>query len=592
MPLRFSLREHDYSATHTPEFVFLKQSATILRVARTAGWGDGYAFIVVPRAWLNGKYLRFSWRSDVFWTFIAAVLIYDGEYTRSSDVDFPGNLPLLLKGNGLLQTVVTRSSAFGWTTDDVQANVGGGSEDYCTIFFKLRVNQNYAGTVYLDIDWFEINDSAGGVPTLYSESFTDSVTMEKTGSWGDYGYISTGVAVPYEVLALGASFEVGQDSANLSAGFVSGQGSVELAAEFVVIAADSVDLAAIFAARRDGTMNLPAAINITHPMDLPAKFRVEKIYDLRGTAGLAFYWWGADNPPSALVQLILETPTGFWYSDFYDGPARLRHVFIPWGSFTWVSAEQRYLEPHRHGFNEPDKSKIDGILYTIHTTGVRRIDYIYAPLMAEFSAKFIVRKSASRNLNAGFIVRHSDLKELPGEFVIIHTATPMILPAGFLIRQDVLDLPAGFHINAGIADLLAKIGVVSLETEDFEDAVLVDHYQHNTGNGFRDAVWAHTGTYSWRTRANQSDIFDISNGDVLTYAKIVLWSRYGNGGSNYLRFLDSGLNVLKTVFFASTSSWTQRIIEVTGAVKYLEIHCAAGGNSGVWTDDVEIRWTT
>ena len=165
---------------------------------------------------------------------------------------------------------------------------------------------------------------------------------------------------------------------------------------------------------------------------LGASFTVEKTYDLRGTAGIAFYWWGADNPPESMNQLILETPTGFWYSDFNDGPARFRYVFMPWGSFTWVSAEQRYLEPHRHGTgllnlegapNEPDLSQIDGFLITIHTTGERRIDYIFAPLMSPFPARFTVRRSASLELAAEFVVRHPVSEELLIEFITRRSAS-------------------------------------------------------------------------------------------------------------------------------------------------------------------------
>lgn len=167
-------------------------------------------------------------------------------------------------------------------------------------------------------------------------------------------------------------------------------------------------------------------------VNLGAAFRVTRTYDLRGTMGIAFYWWGAANPPSALVQFIVETPTGFWFSEFYDGPAQYRHVFIPWGSFTWVSSPQRLLEPHRHGFNEPDKSQIDGFIWTVHTSGIRRIDYIYAPVGDVLPAKFTVRRSTSANLSAAFNVRHSTSANLVGKINVVQVED---LPAEFIARQ-------------------------------------------------------------------------------------------------------------------------------------------------------------
>lgn len=161
-------------------------------------------------------------------------------------------------------------------------------------------------------------------------------------------------------------------------------------------------------------------------------------------------------------QLILETPTGFWFSDFYDGPAKLRHVFIPWGNFTWVSAAQRYLEPHRHGFEEPDKSRITGFLTTIHTTGKRKIDYIYAPIMVEFFAKFIIRRSTSVDFLGKMIVRHPGLQNLPAEFITRPSASQN-LAAGFRVRQETLDLAAGFHLRIeDSVDLVAGFAVSGL----------------------------------------------------------------------------------------------------------------------------------
>ena len=592
----------------------------------TFALGTGYFFIVVDRAWLNGKYLRFRWTGTIT-TASCDVLIYDGAYDRSSDVDFPSGAPIATKGNGLLQTVISAAASFGWETRDLQTNLGAGSEEFCTVFFRAR-DHTSPGNVLLDLDWFEINSGAGGAGAFYDEQFTDAVTMERTGTFGDYGYISTGTAIPMDSIELGCGFEVGQGSEDLTASFTSSQWQEDLPAQFTVRQAASQDLGASFdgqavqslfagfivrplveldlagslvvraststvlpagfAVRRDTSGDLAASLEVNWIGDLKAGFRVEKIYDLRGTAGVAFYWWGANNPPEALNQLRLETPTGFWYSDFIDGPARLRHVFIPWGSFTWVSAEQRYLEPHRHGFNEPDKSQIDAILFTIHTTGVRRIDYIYAPLMNEFICKFIVRHSDALNLSAGFAVRRSNLDNMPGELVARH-ASSVEFGAGFRVGQEVLDLASAFRANIERLALPAKFSVLQSEIEDFEDATLVDHYQHYSGNGFRDGSFPHSGSYSWRTRAGQNDIFDISNGDTLAYAKVEVWARYGNG-TRKIELLDSAFNTLAQTTWGFISGYHQKSVEYTGAVKYFRITCPAGGNSGLWTDDIEIKW--
>ena len=199
--LRFSLREHKSYGAYYPVVTFSKSDASSVRVHTANGvpfpasLGTGYIFIVANRAWLNNKYLRFRWKGSVPDVLRADVYIYDGEYVRSSDTDFPSGSGIPAKGAGLLQTVVSRPNNWSWETIDVQASVGGGSETKCTIFFKLQDGEaSYAG--YIDLDWFEVNDSPGGVDPLYSEQFTDEVVMERTGTYGDYGYIGTGELPP------------------------------------------------------------------------------------------------------------------------------------------------------------------------------------------------------------------------------------------------------------------------------------------------------------------------------------------------------------------------------------------------------------
>ena len=163
--------------------------------------------------------------------------------------------------------------------------------------------------------------------------------------------------------------------------------------------------------------------------------------------GIAFYWWGTGEDPEIRVEFILESPTGFWMSSFYDGPARLRHVFLPWGSFTWISLPEPDLDPHHHGFNEPDRSQIDGFYWTVHTPGVRRVDYIYAPVGGDLLAGFIPRRSISTELSAGFNIRHPDSAELLGAFIIRRDASAE-LPAEFITRYSgSQNLQGAFTIN-------------------------------------------------------------------------------------------------------------------------------------------------
>ncbi len=232
-----------------------------------------------------------------------------------------------------------------------------------------------------------------------------------------------------------AAFNVGQDaidlpaeltvrqpaSVNLGARF-SSHAIRDLLGKFAIRRSSSVDLAAgfdahasinlhgIFSIRHEATLDLSAGFLLRQLIDdMHARFRVENVFDLRGTAGIAFHWWGANNPPESIVDFIVESPTGFWVGEFYDGPAYFRHVFIPWTQFRETGLDG----------SRPDKSQVDGLIYIVHTSGLRRIDYIYAPLFGDLHALFNIRHTAiPRNLKGVSTVRQEDNVEILGKFSV------------------------------------------------------------------------------------------------------------------------------------------------------------------------------
>lgn len=201
--IRFSLKEHKRFAAYTPEVEFTKPTGTILRMESkgSSTAAEAYFFIMAPRVWLDGKYIRWNWEgftqgaANAFRSYI-----YDGAYDRSSDTDFPEGEAIANKGNGLLQTLIIITGTFGPTTQDILVDVSGGTEEKVTIFIKLA--DGWTSQIpWLQIDWFEINSEAGGVGNLEDEQFTDDITMEVTGTDNDYGYISEGeIGVAYSYI--------------------------------------------------------------------------------------------------------------------------------------------------------------------------------------------------------------------------------------------------------------------------------------------------------------------------------------------------------------------------------------------------------
>lgn len=189
----FQLREHKYYTGYNPNVTFSIEASTRVRSASDlAGFAKAWMFFVVPRAWLNGKYLRFNWQGAYSGTLGSdpyRVRIHDGFYRRSDNADFPTgtDLDLLIKGAGILQTPDYRTTTFGPVTVDVLMSLGSGTQEFVGIFFRLRDPQGNCSYTE-DCDWLEVNTGAGGAGNLLTAHFaTSSVNMELTGTYGDYG---------------------------------------------------------------------------------------------------------------------------------------------------------------------------------------------------------------------------------------------------------------------------------------------------------------------------------------------------------------------------------------------------------------------
>jgi len=206
--IQFSLREHKTGASD-PSWVFSKPSLSICRAASgTSSIGNAYMFFNVSREYIHGKYIRITWQGDyTYASWGSRVYVYDGSYDRSSDVDFPSGAGMLLKSTGLLQTGRTRTGDFGPVTEEFLVDVSGGVLPNVMIMIYSRDAWG-SQSGWIQVDTVEINSGAGGSGVLYRGSFNDSITMERTGTTGDYGYISEGEPPQAGSRELYASFTV------------------------------------------------------------------------------------------------------------------------------------------------------------------------------------------------------------------------------------------------------------------------------------------------------------------------------------------------------------------------------------------------
>jgi len=193
--IRFQLREHDLGYAQHPDIRFLKPDPSVLRVDSYEGTfypqGNGYVFRNFARSWLQGKKVRVRWSAYAMFleSYNIRISVFDGSYDRASMVDFPDPGFMILKGSGELAVIAWTRGPFDWTvlTSGV-LNLSAGVLDDCCLMVRLNDYASYR-KFWVDLDYIDILDAAESL--LRREHFTASPTMEVTGTYHDYGYISS-----------------------------------------------------------------------------------------------------------------------------------------------------------------------------------------------------------------------------------------------------------------------------------------------------------------------------------------------------------------------------------------------------------------
>ncbi len=164
--------------------------------------GKGYAFMSVPKDWINGKYLRWRWggvgyppdpytgtpSNTTSWR----LDIYNGALSRTNSSHFPNNSSSV--GATLLQSW-TKNAAWIWDAEirDGLVDVSSAASDFVTLVFSLTDANGYRieGLDFF-LYWLEVNEKAEGEDNVVKLDFSANVGTammeQESGSlYDDYG---------------------------------------------------------------------------------------------------------------------------------------------------------------------------------------------------------------------------------------------------------------------------------------------------------------------------------------------------------------------------------------------------------------------
>jgi len=196
----FNFRERRTSSAYDPDISFSNEGTSEFRMQSTyKSLGTGYLVKTFNRSDLDGKTIRITWDGEFQHQISASpgrtyayIRVYDGELDPSNDADWPsvgGNF----KGQGIISTVASKStdnsnpSTFSETAS-YSINLDQGDYDICTLVIEL-VDAWYQAQITVDVDKIEILDD-GNVEYSYDFPSSDTVTMSRSGTTADYGYIA------------------------------------------------------------------------------------------------------------------------------------------------------------------------------------------------------------------------------------------------------------------------------------------------------------------------------------------------------------------------------------------------------------------
>lgn len=186
-------REHKSYGVGSPVFTFTKSDGTTARsTTTTSSMGDCYLFDDRSSASLNNTFIYLTWQgaytyeAPTYW-----IEIYDGIYDRTNDTQWPdGGWPL-----GLPPPLWQRhenDSATG-IGSKVRRAYGPMVLNYTKTNSTIivRMVDSWSGqSGWLDVDrlqWYDTDNTT----LLEDHHFVGTITMERTGTTGDYGYIGS-----------------------------------------------------------------------------------------------------------------------------------------------------------------------------------------------------------------------------------------------------------------------------------------------------------------------------------------------------------------------------------------------------------------
>ncbi|NIS95196.1 MAG: hypothetical protein GTN97_04670 [Nitrosopumilaceae archaeon] len=143
----------------------------------------------IPAGHVHDQNLAVTWEgfSNIGSVGTHQILVYDGDYDRTSSSDFPNGATRDLKGAGLLQTCFSAASSFAITTTNCVLDTDDSEEGTVTVFVQ-RLNPD-ATSGRFSVDTIDI----AGYNTWDFNQLNTTTVRQLVNTTGDYGLATAGI---------------------------------------------------------------------------------------------------------------------------------------------------------------------------------------------------------------------------------------------------------------------------------------------------------------------------------------------------------------------------------------------------------------
>ena len=181
------LREHESSPDGNPYFTFESTSKGLKISSGTSSMGEGIAFIILPKDFLNEKTIEINWNGYFTYSdrYIGSVVVLDARLERNQYLPDKADVARAYRSHTLMRYHADQYGWSGWKVEKNEVNLDDFNGDSVTLAIIAGDGWVYQKVKLLVRDLMILD---GNIPLILFDFKNGKVVMEENDTTEDFGY--------------------------------------------------------------------------------------------------------------------------------------------------------------------------------------------------------------------------------------------------------------------------------------------------------------------------------------------------------------------------------------------------------------------